>query len=456
MEISIKDFPDRIYIKLNDDYKKEILDKLSKIKLNYLSKKLKISKTTIIEWKKRTDYFPLKKIKEILKIINKNNLKELNNNIIAYGTKKSNLYIKNPKIPIADSPSFREIVIHIMCDGCYNQENGYAAYYNFPKETKKEFINELKECFGDINFKIHQDHVHFPTAIPLILKDYLKIDFNSKKCRVPLKFFKGNRKNLSAIIRAAIIDEGTVDGSNVRIDSCNEEFLEDLKNICKKLDYKCGKTWESKGPIFRFNILSKSINLLKEDLGNLPIQNKQELIKIANENQTRNWKYKLPGEIKGEILKSLILKPMGTTNLVLKIKVLKTAIGNHLRWLSKEGIISFETKNNKRIYFIKNKLKTKEFLSNPSKFIKCEKINNYGLSQLNVIKFLNQDNKRYSEIEKYTKFNKSANFKLISSLKNKGFIKKNLCGKWKTADKGKKILQLDEKKARYMLYANIK
>ena len=147
---------------------------------------------------------------------------------------------------------------------------------------------------------------------------------------------------------------------------------------------------------------------------------------------------------------------MGTTNLVLKIKVLKTAIGNHLRWLSKEGIISFETKNNKRIYFIKNKLKTKEFLSNPSKFIKCEKINNYGLSQLNVIKFLNQDNKRYSEIEKYTKFNKSANFKLISSLKNKGFIKKNLCGKWKTADKGKKILQLDEKKARYMLYANIK
>ena len=232
MKICLKDFPNEIYIKLDKNYHKDLLRGLNELKLNHISKELKVSKPTVTKWKDEGRYISLGNVKKIINLLKKNS-GLLKNKIISYGTKKSKLYIKNPNLPINDSPELREIVIHIMCDGCYNKENGYAAYYNVPKETKEEFIKELRKAFGDIDLIFYEDHVHFPTAIALILKSYFKIDFHSTKCRIPKGFFKGNRKQLSAIIRAAIIDEGTVDGSNIRIDSCNKEFLGDLKRICK-------------------------------------------------------------------------------------------------------------------------------------------------------------------------------------------------------------------------------
>lgn len=456
MEINIKDFPDEVYIKLKENYKREVLQCLSKIKLDILSKELSISKTTVIQWEKRSEFFPLGKFRIILRILGKEDYKELEQNTLSYGTKKSKLYIKRPLLPIKDSPELREIVLHIMCDGCYSKENGYAAYYNVPIETKEEFVKELKTCFGEIDYKIYEDHVHFPTVVALILKEYFNVDFNSKRCRVPKEFFEGERKKLVAILRAAIIDEGTIDGSNVRIDSCNKEFLEDLKRICKNLNYECGKTWESKGPIFRFNILSKSLKQLKEDLRNLPIEKKQRLIELAEKNQRRGWKYKLPGEVKTRIIKELLNGPKRNMELILKLNYSKSSLGNHLRWLIKKGLVNKKIWKNITTYFIKDKKEAEEFVNNPSNLIKSNKINNYGISQLKVLKFLEQNNRRYSEIEKYISIVSSATFKLISSLKKKELIEKTKDGDWRITKNGKKILLLDREEARYNLYANVK
>jgi len=456
MEININSFQENLYVELKEDYKRELIKELSKLKLDYLSKELGVSKTTIITWKKRTEYFPLRKINQALKIIKKSSLKDCEKNIIAYGTKLSALHVKNPILPIKDSPELREIVIHIMCDGCYNKNSGYAAYYNFPKETKEEFVKELNKCFGEIDYKISEDHVHFPTVIALILKNNFAIDFNSKRCRIPKEFFRGERRELSAIIRAAVIDEGTIDGSNVRIDSCNKEFLEDLKKICENLGYICGKTWESKGPIFRFNILAESLKQLKEDILPLPIEKKQLLIELAENNQRRNWKYQLPGEVKKQILKSLLKKPKRNIELILGLGYPKSTIGKHLRWLIKSGIIYKKTERNLTIYLIEEENKAKEFIKNPSKFIKSDKINNYGLNQLKLLKLLNKRILKYSEIRKNLKVSKSTLIKLLSRLKKKNLINKMDKKGWSITEKGKKILLLKEKKARYYLYANVK
>jgi len=391
---------------------------------------------------------------KILKLIKREDYKKLERNIISYGTKKSKLYVKNPNLPIKDSPELREILIHMMCDGCFS--GGYAAYYNHEKETKEEFIKELKISFGEVDFEFNERYVHFSPAIMLILKKFFQIEFNSKKCRIPKEFFKGNKRKLIGIIRAIIIDEGTIDGGNIRIDSCNREFLEDIKKICNRLGYKTGKIWESKGPIFRFNILAGSFKRIKRDMKNLPLLKKQQLINLVIKNQQRKWKYKLPGEIKKEIIKSLIKKPKRTIELILELNLPKTTIGNHLRWLIKKNLINYKINKNIRTYFIKNREKVKDFIKNPSRLIKSEKINNYGLSQLRVLKMLNKKKRRYNEIEKHFKFNKSSTFKLISSLVKKDFIKKIDKKGYKITNKGKKILSLNEKKARYLLYANVK
>jgi len=454
MKIHLKDFPEDIYVKLDKNYRENLFKRLNKFKLKYLNQKLGVSKTTIIKWGKRAEYISIGNLKKILNLL-RESFKILENKIISYGTKRSKYFIKNPKLPISDSPELREIIIHIMCDGCYSKENGYAAYYNFPKETKEEFVKELKECFGEVDLVVNKDHVHFPTAIPFVLGEYFKVDFHSKKCRIPKEFFKGDRKKLSAIIRASIIDEGTVDGSNVRIDSCNKEFLEDLKKVCEQVNYKCGKIWESNGPIFRFNILAETLKQLKKDMKELPILKKQQLIDITEKNQRRNWKYKLPGEVKKQILNILLKKPKRGIELILKLELPKTTIQNHLKWLKNREIIDYK-EGNKRTYFIKNKEKANQFIKNPSQFIKSKKINNYGLSQLKVLEILSKNSRRYSEIEKNFGFCKSATFKLISSLKNKGFIQKNKESKWSITKKGRKILSLDKTKARYILYANAK
>lgn len=96
-----------------------------------------------------------------------------------------------------------------------------------------------------------------------------------------------------------------------------------------------------------------------------------------------------------------------------------------------------------------------ELIKNPSKFIKCKKINNYGLSQLEAIQMLNKKILKYSEIEKNFGFSKAATFKLISSLKRKGFIKKVDKKGWSITNKGKRVLSLDKERARYLLYSNV-
>lgn len=455
MKINIKNFPNEIYILLNKELYNKIIKELCRHKLKELNNKIGVSSTTIIDWKKRHQFISLKnlrKIKTILKILEI----DIEKNIIEYKTKRGKFGVKNPKIPIKDSQELREIVIHMMCDGCFSS-SGYAAYYNIDNETKKEFIKELEKVFGKIEYKIYKDHVHFSSAVMWILKEFFDVDFNSKKCKVPKKFFKGNRKKLIGIVRAIIIDEGTVDGSNIRLDSCNQKFLEDIKVICQRLGYSCGKTWESKGPIFRFNILAKSIEKLKKDMKKLPIHKKQTLIEMAEKNQKRGWKYRLPGKIKKEIVKLLSDCPKKNIELILTLNLPKTTIGAHLRWLIKKDILKYTIKNNIRTYSIKNKNKAYNFIKNPSEFIKSEKMDNYGLSQLKVLKMLHQKIKRYSEIEENLGFSsKSSTFKLIKSLEKKDFIKKIEKKGWIITKKGKKILMLDEKDARYLLYANIK
>ncbi|MCK5624523.1 hypothetical protein KAI04_01655 [Candidatus Pacearchaeota archaeon] len=62
------------------------------------------------------------------------------------------------------------------------------------------------------------------------------------------------------------------------------------------------------------------------------------------------------------------------------------------------------SKKNIRTYFIKNENKANNFIKNPSDFIKSEKLNNYGLNQLKVLRMLHKKMTKYSEIEKKSWF----------------------------------------------------
>jgi len=457
IEIGLKDFPDNISIK----FFKEFLETLFK-GINLTQKKLAqitgFSENTISQWKlnkgsKNNRFMPISVIKQIVKSSTGLKWKEVEKNVIAYRSNHDTKIVFNPKLPIKDSKELREVVIHIMADGC---AESYGAYYNYPAESKKEFIIELKKVFGDIETKTYWDHVNFPMCVAYILSNYFKINFLSKSCRVPKKFFY-NKEHLIGIIRAMIIDEGTIDGSNVRIDSCNIKFLKDIKEICSLLKISCGKTWKSDGPIYRFNILAESINQLYENIKPIPIKNKDELLKFACENQKRYWKYKLPGQTKKEILLQLMNGPLTSVELASKLKMLRKIINKNTKKLESLGIIKvIDKKVYTNLYIISNLTLAKNFVNDPSKFLKGNKLKNYGITQLKILQQLQENKKcKYAYFLEILKINKGALYKCLN-----GMIKKKLINKigknYGITKKGKIILSFPENKARYLLYANVK
>ncbi len=455
IEIKIEDFPDIISVKFNKKFKNKLFKRLKeRISQRDFAKRISITENTISTWKlKEETFIQLKAIREIIDIC-RSNWREIEENIVGYKSRRDKKVIRCPKLPISDSKELREIIIHLMADGC---TEGYNAYYNYDENAKREFIKELKTVFGDIDIKYHWDHVNLPMAVAYILSHHFKISFLSKKCRVPKEFFLTNKEYLISVIRAMIVDEGTIDGSNIRLDSCNQDFLEDIKKICNLLNIKCGKTWKSSGPIYRFNILAESIEKVHKEIGNIPIKNKEDLLSFAIKNQKREWKYYLPGETKKRIIEELFNGPLTSIELVSKTKMSRKIINKNTKILeNKEIIKKIGKKRYTNLYYIKDKRLATMFLINPQEFLGGDKLDRYGKTQLNIIKALNKNKKlRYKDFLKICKIDKGALYKCLRGMEKKKVIKKKNYHYF-LDDLGEKVLEFPKNLARYILYANVK
>ena len=125
--------------------------------------------------------------------------------------------------------------------------------------------------------------LNFSKAITKILTAKFNIDFRGDKARMPKEFFVGERKLLVAIVRAFLIDEGCIRDRNINFCSGSVELLEDLKQICLLLDYKCQNIRKSGGTYY-LNISPDSFTKVYGDLdlfGKLPIADKQERLDLG-------------------------------------------------------------------------------------------------------------------------------------------------------------------------------
>jgi len=361
--ITLTDFPNDIYVLLEDNYRAKFFKTAWVLSGGYrkLAKTFGVSNVSMLGWRcakqgnsKIIRFCPVWALKKISKLLVGNGHKEFELNeiqkyIIGYKARHG-IIINNPKIPIMDSTDLRAFVTHVFCDGTAQNIAQRTCKYDSTSYGAVEGFRDLLKVFGSINRKItfHKRlfpakdayRVSFPKAIAKILINKFG-SFDSDKARIPKEFFRGDRKLLSAIVRAFLIDEGSIRDTRITFTSKNILLLKDLIEICKKLDYKCckiRKTWTA----YEFTIGSESLKQVYTDLmkiSPLSIDYKQKRLEFGVKilDYKKNF-----SNIKGEILEALEENPLTNVELSHKIACRARAAWGYLKELERDGLIKGE------------------------------------------------------------------------------------------------------------------
>ena len=366
MKITLEDFPDNIYVLLEDDFRRKLFNTATSIvgDLKNLAKLMKVSYPSILAWQraitgnKKIQFCSVKNIKLLSNLLLKNSydefkLENIQNHVKAYRDRAGRLWVCNPKLPIEDSIELREVIIHLMCDGsAIFTPRRTAKYTNTSEGAINEFSRRLS-VFGNILRKGKEDIKYraetrkdrikptliyvIPKAIPRILAKKFDISFDTFNSRIPSEFFNGDRLLLASVVRAFLVDEGHVKDTSASFTSANIMLLEDLRKICGILGYKYSKI-RNKRRTYEFSILTKSILNFYEDvmkIGKIPIEGKQRLLELAV-TLVKTPKRRLRGLDK-TILGYLYKNPSTISQLALRTNVRQLLIWKNLKELEKGG-----------------------------------------------------------------------------------------------------------------------
>jgi len=135
----IWDFPENIYILLNKRINEEFFNEVFKKcggKRPY-ARFLGLTQKAVKQYHRRCSFKYGKKHVQSIPLINNNLKRKIENNINIIKIKNKGTPIKNPKLPIKESPEFYRIVAHIIGDG-FGGENKVPYYCNTCKKLRKK------------------------------------------------------------------------------------------------------------------------------------------------------------------------------------------------------------------------------------------------------------------------------------------------------------------------------
>ena len=237
--------PNKISVEIEDKFKEEIRQKI--INFYKIANKLKITPARLYDYfiykKSPVPLYSLIKLCKLFKI----NLIQMEKNIIMY----KHLYVpnknsvKNPNLPIKITPYFTSIISNLYFDGSVPKD-GKGTYYNQKNEQiMGDFINKIKEVFGDVFYSIVKDHrgvlkCRIPRIIGEICKSIYDINsfgtFDSQLSKFILNLPQDHHM---AFILTAILDEGSItyDGQ-IFFGINNQRLCKEIQILCNGLGLK--------------------------------------------------------------------------------------------------------------------------------------------------------------------------------------------------------------------------
>ncbi len=327
--VNIWDLGERVSIKLNLSFYKEVKLRISKVfktkreVYNIIKDDIKISFETFSNMMKSSYgekfFTPLNIWVRLCRLFNID-LQVLQENIISYKTSNGPNYISNPVLPIKIVPEVDMIIAHNIADGTViNPKKNrlpYFGYRQYDPLFRRLYIKKLESIFGKINFpRDYYLNTTRPYCPPVLANLFFKIydlntkSFLSRKARIPEQILSKDKDYLMAVLIAFIIDEGSIDSTAIVIVLKNIDLTKDLFRICNKLGYK--STFKSSGDYGKLYILREGMRKFFLDY--------KEIIK-SYPNMTLG-KFELRIEKSFKIYNRQIYKSKGNRELILKILI---------------------------------------------------------------------------------------------------------------------------------------
>ncbi len=230
--------------------------------------------------KNRTINIPLWVLIESSKILSNNKYKEIIHRIeknIEYYTSWGNANpVKKTKLPLYLTPEMVSVIFHFLGDGHLGKKRVTASYRQMNKQGLNNFLQKLKNIFGDFNYS-KSEFKDGRLNIPKIIADFYKYYFKLPNTNTFEAFVPNNIKNLDkefliAGLAAFIVDEAHIK-EVITIYSKNKKLITDIRDIAIKLNYLSfpisKKYAYGKFDCYRFNISSKSFKKFYLDLQKL-------------------------------------------------------------------------------------------------------------------------------------------------------------------------------------------
>ncbi len=266
------------------------------------------------------------------------------------------------KFPIRVTPEFDAIVSHLMGDGTLGTCKSYASYKQKNELARRTFLQQLFDVFGvfptNHSFEKHWQ-VCIPKPIALVIRQHYGLgDAGCLERRLPSAIKEKSEEYRLAALVAFIVDEGHL-GDAVELYSANQKLLQDYRELCLGLGYRCSCIHSRKGNktpnashCFRISLkdcrkLLENTRFLASKFPTLDLAHKQEALReiVFRQSLSRECGVKgRDGATKQKLLSAIRDGVETTKQLSHELHTGGQTIREHLQKLEQRGLVSREKK----------------------------------------------------------------------------------------------------------------
>lgn len=355
-KIHIWEFPEEFWVQLDEGTTRELVDRASENVggIEPLASVLNVHIATVYRYRTCRTFIPLPLLQKLCELVGEGfTMEQVEPHVMAYKGGRNTHPIRNPHLPLMETPDLFALMAHIMGDGGYNATYESSYYVNTHTALIRKFLRLLHATFGavPVHFSVRKrpsckdgTYVLFGPTVVRFFGYLYQTDFQASTARVPQRLFDLPREYAAAYLRAFGDDEGNIDDGQIIICSANQELLQGIYALIQAKFPELAEFvvfeeegWKSK-TLFHIRFRTGAFISYRALIGFTHPEKQQTLDRILARKQ-RGWVQRSDGTTRRMLLQRIMSRPMTTKELAKFLEVTVHAIRYHVKGLLALGAI---------------------------------------------------------------------------------------------------------------------